>query len=551
MHPTFARAYTDLEIRIEPLRGDGYRVTLVVDGARQYPGRLDQSILPWSAGASPEQDGQQLFDRLFAGKNLGAAWGEVRGAGARRIRLAISQDAPELHAIPWELLREHIAPYPPVTLAAASDTPFSRYLYGGWEPGQPVAARPVRMLVAIANPSDLKVKGFATIDVEQEREIIREAVENTGVELELLPQPCTLSALADKVAEGFHFLHLVCHGTYDTIAGKAFLLLTGGDDRMELVSDDQLAEALRNRLPSVPEEDRLRLVFLDSCETAKRSSADAFRGLAPKLVAAGVPVVLAMQEKVPVRTARAFAGGFYGRLLQHGQVDQACNQARDHIVSRRLPGASIPVLFMRLRDGRLLELPTGDRRLIIDQRKPFEPETVLIPGGPFLMGTDDLTASKWEQPQHSISLPDFRIGVYPVTNLQYAAFIRDKKDQVAPPDWFNREPPPGLLDHPVVSVSWHDAMAYCTWLSEQTGRRYLLPSEAEWEKAAGSSEHSRNALRARTEAVASRYPWGPEWIDGRCNAAGVGTTAVTAHPDGASAYGVEDLLGNVQEWTRS
>jgi iron(II)-dependent oxidoreductase len=99
----------------------------------------------------------------------------------------------------------------------------------------------------------------------------------------------------------------------------------------------------------------------------------------------------------------------------------------------------------------------------------------------------------------------------------------------------------------VTDVSWHDAAAYCAWLGEKTNRHYLLPSEAEWEKAAswvpfggqGSSEGSKRP-----------YPWGRKWLDGRCNV-GSGTTPVTAHPSGASAYGVEDLLGNVQEWTRS
>jgi hypothetical protein len=68
-------------------------------------------------------------------------------------------------------------------------------------------------------------------------------------------------------------------------------------------------------------------------------------------VNAGVPVVLAMQDKVPARTAQAFAGTFYQKLLQHGLVDLACNQARAHVQADRLPGSSIPVLFMRLRDG--------------------------------------------------------------------------------------------------------------------------------------------------------------------------------------------------------
>ncbi|MCX6032171.1 MAG: SUMF1/EgtB/PvdO family nonheme iron enzyme [Chloroflexi bacterium] len=183
----------------------------------------------------------------------------------------------------------------------------------------------------------------------------------------------------------------------------------------------------------------------------------------------------------------------------------------------------------------------------------FEPETILIPAGPFLMGSapgPGIPAA--ETPQHTVDLPDYRIGKYPITNRQYAEFIKQERTQDVPRDagWFNREPPPDRLDHPMTSVSWHDAVAYCRWLSAQTGRSYRLPGEAEWEKAASWGPGDRVTGR-QGDKVKEVYPWGPEWIEGRCNAAANGTTAVTAHLDGASGYGVEDLLGNVQEWTRS
>jgi formylglycine-generating enzyme required for sulfatase activity len=182
--------------------------------------------------------------------------------------------------------------------------------------------------------------------------------------------------------------------------------------------------------------------------------------------------------------------------------------------------------------------------------RAFEPQTLFIPAGPFPMGTDDPAAPDWERPQHAVNLPDYRIGRYPVTVRQYAAFVRQRKEQPAPPGWFNREPPPALLDHPVVDVSWRDALAYCAWLSQQTGRRYTLPSEAEWEKAALARQGDK-VTGWQGDGVKDNYPWGDQWVDGRCNVAGEGTTAVTAYPAGASAYGVEDLLGDVQEWTRS
>ncbi len=362
MHSNPAHDYVDLEIRIDSLRGNSYPVTLVVDGARQYFGRMDKSILTWTLGYAPEQDGEHLFDQLFADPDLRSAWGEARGRVRRRIRLVISLDAPELHTIPWELLREHIAPYSPVTLAAAGDTPFSRYLYGGWEPGQPVQARPVRMLVAVANPDGLARLGLTPIDVDKEWQLAQEAASHPGLELELLPQPCTLSALADKLAEGFHILHLVCHGSFAEELGISALYLAGSTNQVVRVHDQEIVAALRNCLPAVPEKHRLRLIFLASCETATRSPADAFRGLAPKLVNAGVPVVLAMQDRVPVITARAFASTFYEKLFQHGLVDLASNQARAHVIAERLPGSSIPVLFMRLDDGRLLEVRSPDEQ---------------------------------------------------------------------------------------------------------------------------------------------------------------------------------------------
>lgn len=102
---------------------------------------------------------------------------------------------------------------------------------------------------------------------------------------------------------------------------------------------------------------QLRLVFLAACESATRSPADAFRGLAPSIVRSGVPAVVAMQDLVAVETARAFSGAFYRQLMKHGLVDLACNEARAAILTRSLPGAAVPVLFMRLEMGVLLDMP--------------------------------------------------------------------------------------------------------------------------------------------------------------------------------------------------
>jgi len=171
--------------------------------------------------------------------------------------------------------------------------------------------------------------------------------------------------------------------------------------------------------------------------------------------------------------------------------------------------------------------------------QPFEPETVPIPAGGFLMGhAPGVGIPDHETPEHRLTLPDYRIGRYPVTNAEYAGFIRHNSGREVPDHWQLRQPPPGRLDHPVSGVSWDDARAYCDWLSEHTGRRYRLPSEAQWEKAA----------RGRSGRT---YPWGGQWQDEYCNVATGHSSPVSTYPQGASEYGCEDLLGNVQEWTLS
>ena len=168
------------------------------------------------------------------------------------------------------------------------------------------------------------------------------------------------------------------------------------------------------------------------------------------------------------------------------------------------------------------------------------PETVTVPAGHFWMGSDsriDKDARDKELPQHRLYLPGYRIGKYPVTNEEYAAFLAATGHQ-QPRGWEGNR---SKLDHPVTDVSWLDATAYCRWLSEATGQVYRLPSEAEWEKAARGSD-------------GRIYPWGNQPPDERhCNFNGnVGsTTSVGIYPAGVSPYGCYDMAGNVWEWVNS
>ena len=538
-------AYADIEIRILERQSQGYSVEITLNHRQEFPrGYLNPESLPlpWVDTASPEKDGERLFAWLLADDSLKTAWANARGQQPRRrIRLRIDAEAPELHGIPWELLREPGDGSAAITLAASVATPFSRYLAGQWLPGHPIEKRPIRILAAIANPEDLKPKfNLSQIDVNREWAALREATAGLEVEWTLLPQPCTLPALEAELKNGYHGLHFIGHGGYRKKDAQAVLYLSDAMNKVALTTDIDIAAMLARQLADAAagEYDQLRLVFLASCETATRSPADAFRGLAPRLVSAGVPAVLAMQDLVPIDTAREFARTFYRQLLQHGEVDLASNEARSALLTGKLSGPSIPVLFSRLPDNQLLAPPKGAAAPVI-QIQYFEPETVLIPGGSFIMGSppsDEVPVE--ETPQHTVTLSSYRIGKYPVTNRKYAEFIKREKGQAGPQGsgWFLREPPAHKLDHPVVGVSWLDAQAYCRWLSALTGRHYRLPTEAEWEKAARGSE-------------GRLYPWGNAWEAGRCNADNPGTTPVTDYPAGASFYGCWDMAGNVQEWT--
>ncbi|MCX6082006.1 MAG: SUMF1/EgtB/PvdO family nonheme iron enzyme [Chloroflexi bacterium] len=168
-------------------------------------------------------------------------------------------------------------------------------------------------------------------------------------------------------------------------------------------------------------------------------------------------------------------------------------------------------------------------------------EFVLVPAGEFLMGSDkskDWQAGDYETPQHRVKLSEYLIGKYPVTNKQFQAFI-NASGYMQTNHWGNRTNTYGKQDHPVVCISWQDAVAFCTWASKVSGQPVRLPSEAEWEKAARGTD-------------GRIYPWGDrkpnEKLCNFNNNVGDTTRVGDYSPAGDSTYGCADLAGNVCEW---
>jgi formylglycine-generating enzyme required for sulfatase activity len=193
---------------------------------------------------------------------------------------------------------------------------------------------------------------------------------------------------------------------------------------------------------------------------------------------------------------------------------------------------------------------------------------VYVPAGPFLMGDNFGDGDRRERPVHEVELDAFYIGRLEVSNAEWRRFRDDPgyddprlwpnghvvpKDQV--PYWTQPNNhgggTPDSDQYPVLGVNWDSATAYANWLSEKTGHRYRLPTEAEWEKAARGTDQRR-------------YPWGNTIT--RAHANYVGSQEYdTARPVGffdgslrgdlqtlnnASPYGALDMAGNVMEWVQ-
>ena len=251
--------------------------------------------------------------------------------------------------------------------------------------------------------------------------------------------------------------------------------------------------------------------------------------------------------------------------------EKGCSSKDDNSSFRALRGGSWSRSSGYLRSAsRVRDLPdnpynyySSGFRLVRDTPLAVEPKMIGIKGGSFMMGSpEDEEGRGQDERQHSVTVGDFLIGQYEVTNGQYVAFLnevglspdRDNEpwvdlksedgdsrilweDETFKVEW-------GFMNHPVVQVSWYGAMAYAQWLRQKSGKNYRLPTEAEWEYAARAGTITPYFFGSDAAELCQHGNTLAACNDGYDRTSQVGQFK-------ANPWGLYDMYGNVWEWTCS
>jgi hypothetical protein len=451
--------YVDLEIGLHRRGGDTWTVELHctrpdedvdVRLVRDGP-RFDLDELRRRA-ADDVAYGRLLTESLFAVPEVEQLFAMARVAAASRelplrMRLFIGPNASELHDVRWETLRD---PANGASLLTDEKVLFSRYLSSlDW---RPVGVRPkaaLRALVVIASPSDLTSyrpggRELAPIPVDDEVALIRTALDPVEPTVLASGGSATLDGLVDRLHDGCDILVLVCHGYL--ALGEPQLLLETATGTAARVPGSALVERVRD-LRVTP-----RLVVLASCESAGSGEGlpgdalGALAALGPRLAEAGVPAVVAMQGRLSMPTLDVFVQALFRELRRDGQIDRAMAVARGAV--RQRPDWWMPVLFMRLKSGRVWYTPGfADAfeqwpALFADIRQG-RCTPILGPGlTDFLLGTRQEIAWRWASQYHFPLAPHARhdlahVAQYLAISLNYR-FPRDSLREHLRAELFDR-----------------------------------------------------------------------------------------------------------------
>lgn len=347
-------AYSHLTVTIGSPTPEGYPVTLRGPGGDARGLFVHPGVDPLYAGLAERLAhfevgeaeiaalGVVLFRALFHGalkEAYARSMAALPAAHGLRVLLDIDPREAEVAALPWEFLRD-----PDGAVLALHASPLMRYLPQPSAVPVLKAALPLRVLLsAAATPPPAAV--------ERELAGVRRALERLGslVEIEVEPH-LSAAVLQDRLRQGFHIWHFVGHGTTLPDGMGALILDDGTGDAAPLT-----APALAALLGG----SGVRLAVLNACEGAALAG-DPLRALAPALLAAGVPAVVAMQFAVAEESARAFAAEFYQALAEGFPIDACVTEGRRAVLALSGPAHpdwGVPALYSRTPDGMVFDLP--------------------------------------------------------------------------------------------------------------------------------------------------------------------------------------------------
>jgi CHASE2 domain-containing sensor protein len=351
--------YKNFDLYIESKVGEAYQVLVkaevlgevngvftlapeCVDNAAQLKniGKLDpNSDLPQTFGVALHQ---ALFQEAV-GDKLQQALGSVLTDDEKGMRIRLILTPPEIAALPWEFLYDKGTN---CFLCTSGKTPVTRYINLNEPIKALTTAPPVKVLVVIPEASGL--------NVEAEKQLISEALTDIEtIQVEVLEGRVTRKRISRALVEDeYHILHFIGHGTFD--GDQGYLAINTDGEAHDMISADDFADFFRT-YPS------LKLVVLNSCQGAEVSDTNQLAGVAPQLIARGIPAVIAMQYPVSDPTALTFAREFYLKLckgVNRGQVDMAISHARNriHMDIKEPVAFATPVLFLRSDTGVIFDL---------------------------------------------------------------------------------------------------------------------------------------------------------------------------------------------------
>lgn len=335
--------YTQAELRVGDLAYPGY--------VNLDPATLRAKLLEVSLDA--QQYGALLFESLFPeGSDLLAGYQKAIAISRReekplRLRLRIAVNAPiDIHSLNWERLFD---PSQHTALGRTREIVFSRYLSVDRPVPPTLDVNVPKMLVIVSSPKDLAEYNLADIEKDRVTTVLRNALTQLAnqVQYDFLDGPATPGNISDTIVGGnFHALHIYAHGVAKN--NKTYLVLEDDEGKANHVDESIFSEMLEGA-------HSLRLITLIACHAGAQIGNDPFGGLAPALVRAGFPAVIAMQQEIDTTSANVFTEYFYRNLARTGLVDVSANAARKQMFLNDQDNAdwAAPALFMRLDTGRL------------------------------------------------------------------------------------------------------------------------------------------------------------------------------------------------------